>query len=73
MSPLADAFLTWAVKLHECTGQDPRRIVVPRRAYEMLQAEAREWATVPTGDPVSGVGANGRVWLGATEIVADTE
>lgn len=71
MSPLAMATLEWVETLHQLTGEDPRRLVLPRRAFEMLCVELAREATVPDGDPISGVGRDGRVWLACTEIVSD--
>lgn len=73
MSPLMRATLDWLEALHLETGHDPRRIVLPKRAYDALRSELDGEATVTDGDPISGVGANGRVWLATTELVADTE
>lgn len=72
MSPLASAVLDFAEVLHRETGEDPKRIVVPERAYAILWKELSETCFVPpNGDPISGPGSDGRLWLACTEIVPD--
>lgn len=70
MSPLASATLAWIERIYEATGEQDR-VVLPAKAYAMLRTELAEEPDVGDGDPITGVGRDGRVWLGATEIVAD--
>lgn len=71
MSDLSNAVLEWCERLHELTGEDPPRLVLPARAYDMLLADLAKEPMVEDGDPVSGVGGDGRLWLACTEIVRD--
>lgn len=74
MSALVLAVLDFAEALHRETGEEPRRLVLPARAYDMLQHELGELCREPLVDtPISGKGQDGRLWLAAMELVCDED
>ncbi len=73
MSPLMTKTLQWIDDLYLLTGREPKRLVLPSSAYEMLVLELADQPRVTDGDPISGIGTDSGVWLACTELVADTD
>lgn len=70
MSPLVLAVLAFADALHRQTSSFPKKLVLPPRAFELLRLELAEEPEIEDGNPISGVGKDGRVWLAAIELEA---
>jgi hypothetical protein len=73
VSKLVHAVLDFAEALNRETGEEADRIVLPRRAFDMLRKEILDGLEGEEvfDEPISGVGKDGRLWLACTELVAD--
>lgn len=73
MSPLAKAFVEWNEAIYRETGEEPKRLVLPGLAFDLLRAELAldRQICLAIDDPVSGVGPDDRLWFCGIEIVKD--